>query len=165
MCQILQERGIDITPDEATVLMLGIYEDTGNLTFASTTAEDFQAAAYLLAKGARLNMVSDLITRELTADQVSLLNQLVENATIRNINGIQVMFATASYSSYVGEFSVLVHRLKDMQNANVLFAIANMDDRIYLVARSRIPEVNAGELYLNSAGEGIRRQLQQPYTT
>ena len=154
MCQILQERGIDITPDEATVLMLGIYEDTGNLTFASTTAEDFQAAAYLLAKGARLNMVSDLITRELTADQVSLLNQLVENATIRNINGIQVMFATASYSSYVGEFSVLVHRLKDMQNANVLFAIANMDDRIYLVARSRIPEVNAGEVVSEFGGGG-----------
>jgi len=154
MCQILQERGIDITPDEATVLMLGIYEDTGNLTFASTTAEDFQAAAYLLAKGARLNMVSDLITRELTADQVSLLNQLVENATIRNINGIQVMFATASYSSYVGEFSVLVHRLKDMQNANVLFAIANMDDRIYLVARSRIPEVNAGDVVSEFGGGG-----------
>jgi tRNA nucleotidyltransferase (CCA-adding enzyme) len=64
------------------------------------------------------------------------------------------MFATASYGSYIGEFSVLVHRLKDMQNANVLFAIANMDDRIYLVARSRIPEVNAAEIVAEFGGGG-----------
>jgi len=154
LCRILQEKGLGLTPDEATVLMLGIYEDTGNLTFASTTQEDFQAAAYLLGKGAILNTVSDLITRELTSDQVSLLNELVEHASIKNINGIEVMFATASYGSYVGEFSALVHRLKDMQNANVLFAIANMDDRIYLVARSRIPEVNAGEIVSEFGGGG-----------
>ena len=154
LCRILQEKGLDLTPDEATILMLGIYEDTGNLTFASTTEEDFQAAAYLLGKGASLNTVSDLITKELTSDQVSLLNELVEHTSIKNINGIEVMFTTASHGSYVGEFSVLVHRLKDMQNANVLFAIANMDDRIYLVARSRIPEVNAGEIVSEFGGGG-----------
>ncbi|MCX5895544.1 MAG: DHH family phosphoesterase, partial [Proteobacteria bacterium] len=112
MCQILKQRSIEITSAEATVLMLGIYEDTGNLTFASTTPEDFEAAAYLLTKGASLNMVSDMITRELTAEQISLLNELVENAYIKNINGIDIMIAKASCDAYVGEFSLLVHKLK-----------------------------------------------------
>ena len=154
MCQIIKQRKIVLTAEEATVLMLGIYEDTGNLTFTSTTPEDFESAAYLLSCGANLNMVSDMITKELTADQVTLLNELVENTYVRNINGIDVMITKASCDSYVGEFSVLVHKLKDMQNANVLFAIANMDDRIYLIARCRIPEVNAAEVVSGFGGGG-----------
>jgi tRNA nucleotidyltransferase (CCA-adding enzyme) len=35
LLRLLQEREIEISPDEATVMMLGIYEDTGNLTFPS----------------------------------------------------------------------------------------------------------------------------------
>ena len=33
-------------------MILGIYEDTGCLTFSSTTPADLEAAAYLLAQGA-----------------------------------------------------------------------------------------------------------------
>ena len=45
MLSILRERGIEVTADEATVMMLGLYEDTGGLTFTSTTPDDFYAAA------------------------------------------------------------------------------------------------------------------------
>ncbi len=154
MCQVLKSKNIPLTADEATILMLGIYEDTGNLTFASTTPEDYAAAAYLLSCGANLNIVSDMITKELTADQVMLLNQLVENVSIKTINGIDIMITRAATERYVGEFSLLVHKLKDMQNANVLFAIANMDDRIYLIARSRIPEVNVADVLSEFGGGG-----------
>ena len=48
ICEILAKKKIHLTPEEATVLMLGIYEDTGNLTFSSTTSADYNAASYLL---------------------------------------------------------------------------------------------------------------------
>src|SRR5512139_3781467 len=32
LVNIIRERGIEITADEATVMMLGLYEDTGNLS-------------------------------------------------------------------------------------------------------------------------------------
>ena len=41
-----------------------------------------------------------------------------------------------------------------MSNANALFALANMDDRIYIVGRSRIQEVNAAEVLLEFGGGG-----------
>ena len=50
LLRILREHGISLNPDEATIMMLGVYEDTGSLTFSSTTEEDFYAAAYLLAQ-------------------------------------------------------------------------------------------------------------------
>jgi len=48
LTEILKEKEIEISPDEATILCLGIYEDTGSFTFPSTTEKDFTAAAFLL---------------------------------------------------------------------------------------------------------------------
>jgi len=154
LTHILREKKIPLTPEEATVLALGLYEDTGAFTFSSTTVEDYEAAAFLLAQGANLNIVSSLITRELTPEQISLLNELIQSATRYTVKGVEVVIAKASSPNYVGDFAVLVHKLKDMENINVLFALAQMEDRVYLVARSRVEEVNVGEIAAAFGGGG-----------
>ena len=154
LAKILRERNIPLSPEEATVLALGLYEDTGSFTFSSTTAEDYEAAAYLLSRGANLNTVSNMITRELTVEQVSLLNELIQSATRYSINGLEVVIAQASSDKYVGDFAVLVHKLKEMENINVLFALARMEDRVHLVARSGVEEVNVGEIAAAFGGGG-----------
>lgn len=154
LCQILQERNIEISPDEATVMMMGIYEDTGSLTFTSTTVDDYLAAAFLLNKGANLNVVADMVARELTAEQVSLLYELLHTATVHPINGIDVVVARASSETYVNDIAVLVHKLRDIENINVLFVLAEMEDRIYLIGRSRLAEVDAGKIALEFGGGG-----------
>ena len=150
----LREHGISITSDEATIMMLGIYEDTGSLTFSSTTEDDFHAAAYLLAQGASLNMIADMITRELTAEQVFLLNDLIRSAERYHIRGVEVVVTTSSSDNYIGDVAVLVHKLKDMENLNALFALIRMEDRIYLIARSRVAEVNVAEVAVEFGGGG-----------
>ena len=154
MTRFLKEKNIPLTSDEATMMALGIYEDTGSFTFGSTTPEDYLAAAYLLEQGANLNLISDLLTRELTAEQVSLLNQLLESATRHRINNLEVVVAKASIDTYVGDFAVLVHKMVDMENLPCLFALARMEDRVYIVARSRIREINVGEILLPFGGGG-----------
>ena len=154
LAAILRERSVPLTSEEATVMAVGLYEDTGSFTFSSTTPEDLETAAFLLSKGANLNIVSSLITRELTADQISLLNELIQTATRHTVQGLEVVVAKASSDKYVGDFAFLVHKLKDMENINVLFALAQMEDRVYLVARSRIEEVNVGEIAAAFGGGG-----------
>ncbi len=154
LTELIRERGIELTPEEATIMSLGIFEDTGSFTFNSTTPEDFEAAAYLRRSGADLNVVSDMVTQELTAEQVSLLNELLVSARTFNINGIEVCIATVSVDNYVGDFALLVHKLKDINNLDVVFALARMGDRIYLVARSRLPQVNAGAIAGQFGGGG-----------
>lgn len=154
MVEEIRSRGFKLTPDEATVLALGIYEDTGSLTFSSTKEEDFLAMAYLRAQGARLSIIPDLITRELTADQVFLLNDLIRSAHKVRVHGVEVVIASASSEHYVGDFAVLVHKLRDMENIDVLFGLARMEERIYLVARSRLEEVNVGRIALEVGGGG-----------
>ena len=154
LAKILKEQNIAITPEEATIMALGLYEDTGSFTFSSTTEEDYEAAAFLLSQGANLNMVSNLITRELSPEQISLLNELIESATRYTLKGLEVVIAKASSDKYVGDFALLVHKLKDMENINVLFAMARMEDRVYLVGRSRLEEVNVGEVAAAFGGGG-----------
>ena len=54
----LREQNDVLNPVHATLLLLGIYEDTGSLTFASTTARDARAVSYLLEQGASLQVAS-----------------------------------------------------------------------------------------------------------
>ena len=47
LTRFIREKGLSISHDEATVMCLGIHEDTGSFTFSSTTPEDYEAAAWL----------------------------------------------------------------------------------------------------------------------
>ncbi|WP_028574460.1 CBS domain-containing protein [Desulfonatronovibrio hydrogenovorans] len=152
--EILARNDIALTEDEATVLGLGIYEDTGCFTFKSTTSHDFEAASWLLARGMDLNMVSDLINRDLSAEQVSILNSLLESATTHKINGIDIVVAEVSLEHYVGDFALLAHKLLDMENIRVLFAIGRMHDRVHIVARSRTTDVDVGRICSSMGGGG-----------
>ena len=154
LTQLIRERDLPVNSEEATIMSLGIFEDTGSFTFSSTTPEDFDAAAYLLRSGADLNVVSDMVTQELTAEQITYLNELILSGKNYTIQGIDVCITTISIDKYVGDFAVLVHKLRDIENLDVVFALARMDDRIYLVARSRIPQVNVGVIASYFGGGG-----------
>jgi len=154
LSKILREKNLDPTPQEATIMALGLFEDTGSFTFSSTTPEDFEAAAYLLRHGADLNIVSEMVTRELTAEQVALLNDLIAHASRFTVDGIEVVVARTMASEYVADFAVLAHKFMDMENLQVLFALAQMENRVYVVGRSRLPEVNVGDILAEIGGGG-----------
>ncbi|MBU2628112.1 MAG: DHH family phosphoesterase, partial [Proteobacteria bacterium] len=50
-----------ITPIQATLFLIGLYEDTGNLTFPSTLSEDAHAAGFLLDRKADLYILSTFL--------------------------------------------------------------------------------------------------------
>ncbi|MGE4298560.1 MAG: CBS domain-containing protein [Desulfovibrionaceae bacterium] len=150
----IMARGLDVTPDEATILGLGIYEDTGSFTFASTVGQDFEAAAWLKARGMDQNVIADLLTRDLTSQQITILNTLLESAATHNINGVEVVLAEASTDVYMSDFALLAHKLLDMENIRVLFALGRMVDRIHIVARSRSAEVDVGQICTSLGGGG-----------
>ena len=151
---MLMQQGIEVDPFEATLMMLGIHEDTGNLTFPSTTAEDYAAASWLLQRGANLNEVADSIGKELTAEQVSLLNDLLTSLKTTSLKGIDVSIAHASVDRYVGDIANLAHMMRDMENLQALFLVVGMADRVLVIARSRVPEVRVGEILHELGGGG-----------
>jgi len=154
LTSILMKRGESLSRTEATLMMLGIYEDTGSLTFHGTTVEDYHAAAWLLERGAQLNIVADFITQELTSEQVALLNDLLHSLKQISFNGVVINIAHASIEYYVSDVAALAHMMRDMESIDVLFLVIGMGSRVYLVARSRSGEVNVGEILREFGGGG-----------
>jgi tRNA nucleotidyltransferase (CCA-adding enzyme) len=154
LAEVIREKGIPITPDEATIMCLGIHEDTGSFTFSSTREEDHLAAAWLSGQGANHNVIADLLTREMSAEQVWILNDLTRSATTHVINGVEIVIAKVIREDYTGDFAVLVHKFMEMENLKVIFALAQMEDKVYLVARSRIEDLNVAEIALAFGGGG-----------
>ncbi|MBU0675885.1 MAG: CBS domain-containing protein [Proteobacteria bacterium] len=152
--QIFQEQSIPVSADEATVLAMAIYEDTGSFVFDTTTPADLAAMAWLLEQGANLHTVSQFITHELTTHQVTLLHTLMKSAVTYAIQGIDIVVAKIELPEYIDEFALVVRRFMSMENLNCLMALASMGERLYLIARSRIPEVNAGEIAIAFGGGG-----------
>ncbi len=153
-CQILQEEDLVPSPQEATLMALGIYQDTGNFLHSTTCPEDMEAAAWLLNKGANLDIINQFVSRELSAIQVTLLGKLLNNSVSYPIGSVNVTLSRLIVTEYIPDFSIIVQRMMAMENINVLFAIINMEERVYLIARSRIPEVNVGSIARAFGGGG-----------
>ncbi len=103
--EILRENGVAISSSEATVMMMGLYEDTGSLTFSSVTREDYTAASWLLSQGADLNVVSNYIKHELNGPQVEMLDMLIKSMEYHQVAGLRFALATGSTDRYIGDLS------------------------------------------------------------
>jgi tRNA nucleotidyltransferase (CCA-adding enzyme) len=154
LSEILQEQKISLTPEEATVMALGIYEDTGNFTYSSTTQADFIQAGFLLACGASLNTIASLVVKEIKAEQVTWLNELLNEMSVHRINGLDVHISTISSPSYITDLASIVQKIVRMENLDIFFAIVLMGTKINIIARNRIPEVDVGKIMTQLGGGG-----------
>ena len=126
--------GLALHPLEATLLMLGIYEDTGALSYQTTTARDIRAAAWLLERGANLLVVNKFLHHPLTDEQRRLYQQLADNSQPYEFHGHSVIIAMASVPEPVDEVSTLAHELRDLYEPDGLFLLVQMRDTIQLVS-------------------------------
>ena len=150
----IRKRGLTLPRDEATIMGLGIYEDTGSFQFPSTTPHDFAAAAFLCEQGMNTNTIRDILKPEVTADQVNALHTLLDSAATHEIQGIPVVMAELTADEFIGDLALSVHKMMDITQAKVIFAVANMADRVQIVARSQLPEVDVGRICSSLGGGG-----------
>ncbi|GAB4424371.1 MAG: CBS domain-containing protein [Anaerolineae bacterium] len=143
---------------EATLLLLGIYEDTGALTYGSTTPRDLQAAAWLLSEGrARLGMVREYLNYPMSRDQTALYEQLIERLETHHIHGHTVIISPGQVDHYVEEISSLAGRLRDLYQPEGLFILVEMPDHVQIVARSITDAINVGLVAEQFGGGGHSR--------
>ena len=150
----LRQQKLTIPPDEATVMLIGLYEDTGSLTFQGTTVRDFMAAAWLLEQGGNLEIVAEIINNPLDREQVSLLNDLLSSQLTIYPRGQKVVLVEASRERYISDVAMVVHRLRDIERLEVVIALLRLDDKIYLIGRSRSSALDMGQLLAHFGGGG-----------
>ncbi|MDI6801108.1 MAG: CBS domain-containing protein [Thermodesulfovibrionales bacterium] len=151
--EIIQKKGILLTPMDATVLCLGIYEETGFLAYPSTTPRDLMAVSYLLKRGANLNIVSNFLKTELSTEEFSLLNELIQSLKEVVIHGVMVKIGRGTLEGF-GDIAHLAHRVMDMEDTDAVVLLVAMADKIVMVGRSRIAELDISQVMAEFGGGG-----------
>jgi len=153
LTEIIQSKKIPLTPLEATILCLGIYEETGSLTYTSTTYSDLMAAAYLLKRGANLNIVSNFLRTELSVEEFSLLNDIVRSLKEVVVHGVRIKIGKGTIEGF-GDIAHLAHRVMDMEEMDAVVLLIGMADKILIVARSRAAEIDMSKALSEFGGGG-----------
>jgi tRNA nucleotidyltransferase (CCA-adding enzyme) len=150
----MREQHVPLKPVEASLLLLGIYEDTGNLTYATTTSRDVLAAGWLLEHGASLDVVNDFMHRPLTQEQRDLYETLERRARSYDIQGQSVIVASARSSEYIEELSTIAHKLNDLFDPDASFIIVGLDHHVQVIARSRSEAIDVAHILRSFGGGG-----------
>lgn len=152
--QLIRKRKISLSPWEASVLLIGIYEDTGSLTFSTTTPLDLEISGWLLSQGGSLELVTSFINMHLSPRQYTFFQKLLEKVKEKEIRGIEVVIIPVEVEDFVGGLSHPLHKLIDLKNIEIVFALVRTKKGTYLIARSRNPRVNVAEILSFFGGGG-----------
>jgi tRNA nucleotidyltransferase (CCA-adding enzyme) len=154
MLRIIAERGLEVSPLEATVFALGIHEDTGSLTFPTTTVRDVEALAFCMRRGANQLVIERFLHNPLSLPQRELLLHVLEDARPVAAGGLDVLVAALRGDEYVEGVSLVVHKAMDVANCDALVLLVEMEQRIFVTARSRVAALDVSAVLAPLGGGG-----------
>jgi len=155
--QLIEKNNHSLSIIEATLLLLGIYEDTGSLTYANTTARDAAAVAYLLSNRASLKIAAEFLNPPLTPDQQELFEFLMENSQTITIANQNIFVSYANAPDLGDEVSSIAHKICDLVDPDALFIFVSIREGIRLVARSISDQINTSQIAKCFNGGGHQR--------
>ena len=156
MLRAIREQKIPITPIQATLFLSGLYEDTGNLIFSSSTAEDAHTAGYLLEQKADLTILRTFLQPAYGEKQKDILFEMLKNASRRRINNYSVSINTAHISGHVNNLSLVVHMYREIVNVDAAFGIFIQpeNEKCIVIGRSVVADINIGSIMRSMGGGG-----------
>lgn len=157
MVERIQKASLSLTTVQATLLLLGIYEDTGSMTYVHSTPRDVRAVAYLLEQGASLRIASQYLNPPLSEQQLTLYDQLLKNIQTHHIHGQKIIIGCADASTMRDEISTVAHKLRDLLDPDALFLLVKTPAGVRLVARSTTDQINVAEIAAHYGGGGHER--------
>ena len=112
-----------ITPIQATLFLAGIYEDTGSMSFSSTSAKDAKAVAFLLEMGGDLTMIKNFLRPAYGPKQKDLLYEMLKTAEREKLDDYNVSIGMMEIKGHVPGLSLVVDMYRDIVNVDVAIGI------------------------------------------
>jgi tRNA nucleotidyltransferase (CCA-adding enzyme) len=150
----MRKRGMTLTPLDSTVLLIGLYEDTGHLSYPSTTAEDARAAAYLLENKADLNVAGFFLNPPYEENQKEVLFEMMKDTERKAVNGHTIGFNRITLDKKISNLAAIVNMYRKIINVEALFVIFELDSRKTIIGRSGQEKIHVGEIMKSFGGGG-----------
>ncbi|MHB1354584.1 MAG: CBS domain-containing protein [Anaerolineae bacterium] len=154
LAEELQRRGKKPDRIGASLMLMGIYEDTGSLTYLTTTARDAHVVAWLFECGADLELVVHLLNQPLNTDQRDVLANLLSAARVHRIRGRDICITGLVLEHYVDELSGLVHQVMATYESEACFMLVEYEANTQIIARSAGEAVNVAAILSEFGGGG-----------
>ena len=141
---------------QATLLLAGIYEDTGSLSFPSTTPEDAHAAGWLLERKADLIILSTFLKPAYSAKHKAILSQMLQNAERSKIKGHRIGINKVGIAGHVDSLAVVVRMVMEILNVDAAFGIffAPEQGRCMVIGRGQTDGLDVGAIMRSMGGGG-----------
>jgi tRNA nucleotidyltransferase (CCA-adding enzyme) len=153
----IQKQDGGLSMIQATTLLLGIYEDTGSLTYTRTTARDLHAASYLLEQEANLRIAGDFLNHPLSIEQQKLYDKLRENLESYQIHGHTIVVACGNAHGLDEELSTVAHKLRDLLDPDALILLITTRGGVQMIGRSTCDNIDVAEITARFGGGGHSR--------
>jgi len=151
----IRKRNITLSPLESTVLLIGIYEDTGSLSYPATTAEDALAASYLLSSGADLNVASFFLNPPYEENQKNILFTLLEKTEKYTHHKMSFAINIIRMEQKVPMLSTVVNMYRKLINTEAVFVIFINDKGSFtVIGRSGSDRIDVSSILKNFGGGG-----------
>jgi len=153
---VMMMKGKKITPSpiEASIMLAGIYADTGSFSYSSTSPIDFVASAFLLGCGASVEVAKNYANFELSLKERETLKVLEQNLEVVEVNGNQIGITYARFDEHVPEVAYLVSKLLEKTGLPAVFACIEEGGTTFIIGRSRSPKVDVSEVLKKFGGGG-----------
>ena len=148
-----------LSPMQATLLLAGIYEDTGNLTFPATTAEDAHAAGWLLQRRADLNILSTFLKPAYSEKHKAILFKMLQHARRCKVKGHRISINKMVVDGHIDSLAVVVRMYMEILNVDAAFGIFSEPEqgRCMVIGRGQTDGLDVGALMRSMGGGGHPR--------
>lgn len=135
---LVMERGIEISPDDATIALTGIYADTGNFTHGNVSPEDFRVAAFLLSSGASVKLVKTFLSPMRERLQIAMFHQVLDDLAHRTIRGHSILLSYTELDGPHQGLSPVVEKIFEIEDPDAYFAVFHFrhNESVVIICRS-----------------------------
>jgi len=156
MMRTLKKRRTLLTPIHATLFLIGLYEDTGSLSFPSSCAEDAYCAGYLLDRKADLTLAGHFLNPAYGPKQKAVLFEMLKSAERLKLNGYRIALAKLPLEGHVENLAMVVRMYMDIANVDGAFGFfeSRQQNKCMVIGRSASDGLDVGGIMRGIGGGG-----------
>ncbi len=149
-------RSIEISSDDATIALAGIYADTGNFTHENVKDADFSVAAFLARRGGSVKLVKEFLKTLREEHQITLFHELLNRVSYQDINGHFIIVTYLELEKQVGGLAAVVEKVFEVENTDAIFSVFwfKKEEDTIIIGRSQKPVIDINKALEQFGGGG-----------
>ena len=152
----MMRRDCAFSPMHATLFLMGLYEDTGNLSYPGVTPEDARMAGFLLENGADLNVVAAYLSSHIDQGHTDVLTRMLSVSETCKVAGYTLGLAFMAVESGLTSLAMVVAKYKEITGVDTalgVFAIEG-DNKCMVIGRGGSSGLDLGAMMRKLGGGG-----------